>query len=167
MSDRDTEVLIGHVSGLHGLKGWVKIHSFTDPRSAIFEYQPWWLGDERKAVKLERGQPNGKTLIARFPGVDSAEQARALVGQDIRVPRTALPEAGEGQWYWSDLIGLAVINRDGVPLGTVRRMIETGANDVMVLDGERERLVPFLAGQVVERVDLEAGEILVDWHPED
>ncbi len=83
------------------------------------------------------------------------------------MPRAALPETGEGQWYWSDLIGLAVINREGVPLGTVRRMIETGANDVMVLEGDRERLIPFLTGQVIERVDLEAGQILVDWHPED
>ena len=167
MSNDAAEVLIGHVSGVHGLKGWVKVHSFTDPRDAIFDYQPWLLGEARKDVVLERGQPNGKTLIALFPGVDSVEQARVLVGQEIRVPRTALPTASDGQWYWSDLIGLAVINRDGVPLGRVRSMIETGANDVMVLEGERERLVPFVTGQVIERVDLDAGEILVDWHPED
>ncbi len=167
MSDQAEEVLIGQVSGVHGLKGWLKIHSFTDPRAAVFDYQPWLLGDERKAVTLERGQPNGKTLIALLPGVENVEQARVLVGQDIRVPRAALPETGEGQWYWSDLIGLAVINREGVPLGTVRRMIETGANDVMVLEGDRERLIPFLTGQVIEQVDLEAGQILVDWHPED
>lgn len=167
MDAQDSDVLIGAVSGVHGLKGWVKVHSFTDPRAAIFDYQPWLLGDERKAVSLERGQPNGKTLIALFPNVDSVEQARLLIGKEIRVPRVALPEAEEGEWYWSDLVGLAVINREGVPLGTVQRMIETGANDVMVLMGERERLVPFLTGQVVEKVDLEAGEILVDWHPED
>lgn len=167
MSNDIAEVLIGHVSGVHGLKGWVKVHSFTDPRAAIFDYQPWLLGDARTEQVLERGQPNGKTLIALFPGVDSVEQARLLIGQEIRVPRTALPEAGEQQWYWSDLVGLAVINRDGVPLGRVRSMIETGANDVLVLEGERERLVPFVTGQVIERVDLDAGEILVDWHPED
>jgi len=167
MSNDAAEVLIGHVSGVHGLKGWVKVHSFTDPRDAIFDYQPWLLGEARKDVVLERGQPNGKTLIALFPGVDSVEQARVLVGQEIRVPRTALPTASDGQWYWSDLIGLAVINRDGVPLGRVRSMIETGANDVMVLEGERERLVPFVTGQVIEHVDLEAGEIRVDWHPDD
>jgi 16S rRNA processing protein RimM len=167
VSDQAEEVLIGQVSGVHGLKGWLKIHSFTDPRAAVFDYQPWLLGDERKEVTLERGQPNGKTLIALLPGVENVEQARVLVGQDIRVPRAALPETGEGQWYWSDLIGLAVINREGVPLGTVRRMIETGANDVMVLEGDRERLIPFLTGQVIEQVDLEAGQILVDWHPED
>lgn len=167
MNAQDPDVLIGAVSGVHGLKGWVKVHSFTDPRAAIFDYQPWLLGDERKAVSLERGQPNGKTLIALLPDVDSVEKARLLVGQEIRIPRSALPKAEEGEWYWSDLVGLVVINRDGVPLGTVQRMIETGANDVMVLTGERERLVPFLTGQVVEKVDLEAGEILVDWHPED
>lgn len=166
-NDDDDAVLIGHVSGTHGLKGWVKVHSFTDPRSAIFDYQPWWLGEDGRPVTLERGQPNGKTLIAMLPGVDSVEKARVLVGQEIRVAREALPEAAEGHWYWSDLIGLRVLNRDGVPLGTVRRMIETGANDVMVLEGERERLIPFLNPQVVESVDLDAGEILVDWHPDD
>lgn len=174
MSERDPgkepEVLLGYVSGVHGLKGWVKVFSYTDPREAILDYQPWWLaksGAEARQVHVERGQPQGKTVIALLPGVETPEAARALVGEEIRVPRSALPESGERSWYWSDLEGLSVINRDGVLLGTVRSMIETGANDVMVLSGERERLVPFVLEQVVQQVDLAAGEILVDWHPDD
>jgi 16S rRNA processing protein RimM len=167
VNDQNSELILGHISGVHGLKGWVKVHSFTDPRDAIFDYRPWWLGDRRQAVEIERGQPHGKTLIALLPGVTSEGEARALVGQEIRVPREALPESEAGHWYWADLIGLQVRNREGTPLGTVKRMLETGANDVMVLQGDRERLIPFVTGQVVERVDLEGGEIEVNWHPDD
>ncbi len=160
-------VLLGRISGFFGVKGWVKVYSYTEPREAILDYQPWLLGDQEREVRITRGQPHGKTIIVALPGVESPEQARALVGQEIRVPRSALPETDDGAWYWSDLQGLAVINTDGVELGRVKKMIETGANDVMVLDGDRERLVPFVNGSVVRKVDLEAREIHVDWHPDD
>ena len=161
---------LGYISGVHGLKGWVKVYSYTDPREAILNYQPWHLGAPGKKtweVRIERGQPHGKTLIAVLPGVETPEQGRALVGQEIRIPRSALPDSGTDSWYWSDLIGLSVVNEEDVRLGTVKQMIETGANDVMVLDGERERLVPFVVEQVVKTVDLESREIRVDWHPDD
>ncbi len=167
MSESGPNVTLGYVSGVHGLKGWVKVHSHTDPREAILDYQPWLLGEDQREVRIAGGQPHGKTLIAALPGVDGPEQARALVGQVIRFPRGALPESGEGSWYWSDLVGLEVINRDGISLGRVIKMIETGANDVMVLAGERERLVPFVNEQVVRSVDLDNGTIHVDWHPDD
>ncbi len=167
MSADGPEVTLGFVSGVHGLKGWVKVHSHTDPREAILDYRPWLLGDPAREVTLEKGQPHGKTLIVSLPGVDTPEKARALVGQAIRVPRDALPDTGSEHWYWTDLVGLAVVNTEGVRLGTVKQLIETGANDVMVLDGERERLVPFVKDQVVQAVDLESGEIHVDWHPDD
>jgi 16S rRNA processing protein RimM len=169
--DRDEEeVTLGYISGVHGLKGWVKVYSFTDPREAILDYQPWRLGatgGASREVRIDRGQPHGKTLIAVLPGVDTVEQGRALVGQEIRIPRSALPDSGSDSWYWSDLIGLSVVTEEGVSLGTVKQMIETGANDVMVLAGDRERLVPFVNEQVVKSVDLEAREIRVDWHPDD
>ena len=174
MSRRDPEsvdeVVLGYVSGVHGLKGWVKVFSYTDPRDAILGYQPWRLGaagSEARQVTIERGQPHGKTIIAALPGVTTPEAARALVGQEIRFLRADMPDAEEGSWYWSDLLDLVVINRDGVKLGTVKNMIETGANDVMVLAGERERLIPFVMELVVDRVDLAAREIHVDWHPDD
>jgi 16S rRNA processing protein RimM len=163
-------VTLGYVSGVHGLKGWVKVYSYTDPRDAILDYQPWRLGPPGKAGKdvcIDSGQPHGKTLIAALPGVSTPEQARALVGHEIRVAREALPAAGPGHWYWSDLVGLSVVNLDGTRLGTVKNLIETGANDVMVLEGERERLIPFVNEQVVRSVDLEEQTIRVDWHPDD
>lgn len=167
VNERGDDVTLGTISGVHGIKGWVKVFSYTDPREAILDYQPWRLGEAGEAVRIEQGQRHGKTIIASLPGVDTPEQARTLVGQEIRVPRSALPDSGEDAWYWTDLLGLAVINREGQRLGTVTKMIETGANDVMVLDGERERLIPFVKEQVVQRVDLEGGEIHVDWHADD
>ena len=161
---------LGYISGVHGLKGWVKVYSYTDPREAILGYQPWRVGkpgEPSREVRIERGQPHGKTLIAVLPGIGTPEQGRALVGQEIRFPRSDLPDSGRDSWYWSDLIGLSVVNEEGVPLGTVKQMIETGANDVMVLGGERERLIPFVLEQVVQIVDLAAREIHVDWHVDD
>lgn len=167
MSESAPLVTLGNISGVHGLKGWVKVFSHTDPREAILDYQPWLLGEDSKKVRIERGQAHGKTIIASLPGVATPEQARALVGQAIRVPRGALPDSSDGRWYWTDLLGLTVINTEGQRLGTVEKMLETGANDVMVLGGERERLVPFVTGQVVRNVDLDNREIHVDWHPDD
>ncbi len=104
--------------------------------------------------------------MARLDGVTDRDAAAALAGCDVGVARDALPALDDGEYYWSDLIGLEVRSVDGVALGTVARMMETGANDVLVVDGERERLVPYLPGRVVRSVDLEAGTIEVDWHVE-
>ncbi len=167
MSDRDSQVLLGRISGVFGLKGWVKVFSFTDPRKAILDYQPWLLGPQQKAVRVLQGQPHGKTLIAALPGVTTPEQAQALVGQEIWVPRADLPSAGERTWYWSDLEGLLVRNREGIDLGVVSQLLETGANDVLVVQGERQRLIPFVLDQVVQEVNLVEKRLLVDWHEED
>lgn len=133
---------------------------------AIFEYQPWLLGEDRKPVEIVDGRKQGKGLAALLPGFDDREQAMTLVGQQIFVGRDQLPPAEEGNYYWSDLEGLEVHTMDGKVLGRVDRMMETGANDVMVIRGDRERLVPFIQGQYVKRVDLDAGLIEVDWDPD-
>ncbi|KAA9131894.1 ribosome maturation factor RimM [Marinihelvus fidelis] len=163
-------VALGYVSGVYGVKGQVKIFSFTDPREAIFEYQPWLLGSEMKAVEVTGGRRQGKTLIASLPGVETPEQAREFLQAEIAVARAQLPEAGDDSYYWADLVGLEVLTTAGVPLGRIARMVATGANDVMVVRGEpdgRERLVPFVVGHFVTRVDLAAGVLEVEWDPED
>lgn len=163
-------VTLGYVSGVHGLKGWIKVFSYTDPREAVLTYQPWRIaapGNAGENVRIERGQPHGKTVIAALPGIGTPEQARRLVGREIRVARDLLPVTEAGTWYWNDLIGLDVVNLEGTALGRVEKMLETGANDVMVLGGERERLIPFVNEQVVRTVDLDDGVIRVDWHPDD
>lgn len=159
---------LGRISGLYGVRGWVKVHSFTDPRENLLDYPTWWLqlqGEER-CIELEQGRPQGKTLVAKLRGVDERDQARLYTGADIRVPREQLPEPAADEYYWADLEGLRVTTVDGVELGQVSHLIDTGANDVLVVRGERERLIPFLLDQVVKRVDLAQGRLEVDWDPE-
>jgi len=162
----DKEVALGYISAVHGIKGWVKVHSWTRPLEAIFDYQPWLLGDELNPVKIRDGRKQGKGLVALLPGVEEREQARALVGQQIAVKREQLPQTSAGEYYWADLEGLEVRTLNGELLGRVERLLETGANDVLVIRGEREHLVPFVQGQYVARVDLAGGYMEVDWDPE-
>ncbi len=170
MSGREQDergtVPLGYVAGVHGVRGWVKIHSWTEPREAILEYQPWLLEGEDAPVRYRAGKRHGKAVIVALPGVDDCDQARRLVGREIAVRREQLPEPARGHYYWSDLVGLEVVTLGGQRLGRVERLLETGANDVLVVRGERERLIPFVPGAQVRRVDLEAGVVEVDWDPE-
>jgi 16S rRNA processing protein RimM len=159
-------VLLGSISGAHGIKGWVKIHSDTEPRDAIFSYQPWLVGAERTPRKVLLGKAQGKHLVAELEGVSDRDEAESLAGQDIAIFRDVLPELPETQFYWSDLIGLDVVNQDGLALGSIREMIATGANDVMVVRGDRERLIPFIRNNYVTRVDLAGKRVLVNWDPD-
>jgi 16S rRNA processing protein RimM len=159
-------VPLGRISGVHGVKGWVKIHSLTEPREAIFEYQPWLLGETHDEVRVSEGKVHGNRLIARIEGVTDRETAEELVDRPIAIYREQLPEAEAGQFYWADLVGLEVRLEDGRELGTIERLLATGANDVLVVKGDRERLIPFVTGQYVKRVDLEAKVVVVDWDPD-
>lgn len=159
-------VALGYISAVHGIKGWVKVYSWTRPMESILKYQPWLLGEEKRPVRIVDGRKQGKGLVALLPGFEDREQAIALVGQQVFVEREQLPPTGEGEYYWSDLEGLDVHTTNGQVLGQVERLMETGANDVLVIRGEREHLVPFVQGQYVKRVDLEGGLIEVDWDPD-
>ena len=160
------DIALGYVSAVHGIKGWVKIHSWTRPMEAILQYQPWLLGEERKPVKIVDGRKQGKGLAALLPGFKDREQAATLVGLQIFVRRDQLPATAAGEYYWSDLEGLEVKTTGGELLGRVERLMETGANDVLVIRGDRDHLVPFIQGQYVKHVDLDDGLIEVDWDPE-
>lgn len=163
-------VLMGRIVGLYGVQGWLKIESWSEPRTRIFDYQPWLLGaaqGEVQEVSGVKGRPQGKGLICFLPGVDDRDKAAALVGTDIHVARELLPPLGEDEYYWVDLESLQVSTVEDVPLGQVTHLFATGANDVVVVrDGERERLIPFIQGSVVRSVDLANGRMVVDWDPE-
>jgi len=159
-------VALGYISAVHGIKGWVKVHSWTRPMEAILEYQPWLLGEEKSPVRIVDGRKQGKGLVALLPGYDDREQAVMLVGQQVFIRRKQLPATAKDEYYWSDLEGLEVHTSNGEVLGRVEKLMETGANDVLVIRGEREHLVPFVQGQYVRRVDLAGGLIEVDWDPE-
>lgn len=160
------EIALGYVSAVHGVKGWVKIRSWTRPMEAILDYQPWLLGEDRQSVKLIDGRKQGKGLVVQLPGSDDREQARLLVGQQIHVRRDQMPATAPDEYYWSDLIGLEVYTLSGELLGKVDELMETGANDVLVIKGQREHLVPFVHGEFVKNVSFEDGRIDVDWDAE-
>lgn len=147
------------------MNGWVKVYSYTEPRENILRYRPWYLGsgDDWQAYSLAEGRRHGKGVIARLSGCDDRDQAAALMNREIGVTREQLPETAPGEYYWQDLIGLQVVNLDGDRLGRVDSLIETGAHDVLVISGERERLIPFVMERIVADVDLQRGVIRVDW----
>jgi 16S rRNA processing protein RimM len=165
----EKKILVGKIVGLSGVRGEFKLESYTEPRTQIFRYQPWLLksASGESEVSGGRGRAQGKGIVATLPGIDDRDAAAALVGSDIRVPRAALPPAAPGEYYWADLEGLEVVTMQGVPLGRVSHLVATGANDVLVIrDGVRERLVPFLPGQFVTEVDIQGGRVVVDWDPD-
>ena len=146
----------------------MRVFSYTEPRDNIVHYQPWYLNREGEwqEHELAEGRQHGKGVVARLAGCEDRDEAFRLVGTEIGVHRKQLPVARPGEYYWSDLQGLEVVTLQGEPLGTVDHLLETGANDVLVVKGERERLIPFVLGEVIAEVDLERGEIRVDWGKE-
>lgn len=173
-ADQDI-VVLGRISGLFGVKGWVKVASDTEKREQIFKYKPWLLsknpdssnadGKNWQAKEVEIGQKHGKGLICKFAGVEDRTQAEALIGLFIGVSREQLPKL-RGNYYWIDLIGSSVSTVNGEDLGNISNLLETGSNDVMVVKGERERLIPFIMDECVKSVDIDAKQVVVDWDPE-
>ncbi len=159
--------MLGRVSGLLGVKGWVKVHSYTDPRDSIVDFPAWILcaGGSEDTVELEDGRQQGRTVVAKLKTIDDREQASMLVGADIAVEREALAPCEPGEYYWADLEGLEVVTAQGVSLGILEYLFETGGHDVMVVMGERQRLIPFVQETVVREVNLGDRVIVVDWDP--
>lgn len=162
------EVTLGRIVGAFGVKGWVKVKSYTRPEEGILDYGAWQLvvpGAAGRTVRPLEGRRHGGLLVARLAGVADQDAAAGLTGCDIAVSRAELPEPGVGQYYWADLEGLEVVTTGGVGLGRVDHFVETPANPVMVVRGERERWLPLVDKHVIS-VDLDAGRVVVDWDPE-
>ena len=159
---------MGRVTAPFGVKGWVKIYALTAELGNLRDYPVWWLGhaDDWREMRVAAAKIHGNALIAQLAGVADRESAVALKGLEVAVPRAQMPDAGDAEYYWADLIGLRVVNRDAHEFGRVVRVMQTGANDVLVVASgnrtEREMLIPFTAG-AIEQVDLAAGVISVDW----
>lgn len=143
----------------------MRVFSYTRPRESIVAYQPWYLFEDGKWVehRLAEGRRHGRGIVARLESCAERDQACRLVGTEIGIRRAQLPDLVPGEYYWSDLEGLTVVTLTGVRLGVVSHLLETGANDVLVVKGDAEFLVPFVVGDVVHEVDFERGEIRVDW----
>ena len=159
-------ILVGRIHGAFGVRGELKLESFTEPKSAILRYQPWTLRDaqgQERVLEGARGRETNKGLVAVFPDIADRDAAEALRGSELWVPRSALPPPQPGQYYWVDLEGLRVENTEGADFGTVSHLFSTGANDVLVTRGDRERMIPFLEPDYITSVDFDAGVVTVDW----
>ena len=165
--------IVGRLSSVYGVKGWIKVFSHTQPRENIFQYQPWWVKTAAgwSQLNVDQQRATDKDLLIHIEGIDDRDRARLLCQQDIYIEKAGMPALPEDEFYWHQLQGLSVKTSDGQRLGVVSQIMETGANDVLVVKGNDasidrgERLVPYI-DQVVRRVDLDAGEIEVDWDPE-
>jgi len=169
MKDNERRILLGRVVGAFGVRGEIKLESWTEPRSAIFRYQPWILrspNGQETTLEGARGRDTGKHLVARFPGIDDRDTVEAMHGTEVFVARSALPPPQPDEYYWVDLEGLDVKTVEGVALGQVSHLFSTGANDVLVVRGDKERMIPFVQPQFVVSVDFQANQVVVDWDPE-
>ncbi len=171
MSDK---ILLGKVGAVYGIKGWVKIHSFTEIPEAIFDYTPWSLilGEKEQSIDITDWRKHNNGLIAKFAKINDRDDAQRVVGSEIFVDESVLPDLPEGEFYWRDLIGMSVVTDKGYDLGQVSDVMETGANDVLVVNanrndgfGKKERLIPYIFDQVILSVSVETKQICVDWDP--
>lgn len=170
MTDSD-QLVVGSINGVYGIKGWVKVFSHTSPIEQILLYQPWSLhkGSKQVSVEVKEGKLHGKGIIALPDGFETRNDAESLVGYEIRIDANQLPELPEGEFYWHELEGMQVVNRAGEVFGVVDRMIETGANDVMVVSAtsdsvdDEERLIPFVIDEIVDEIDMEQRTLTVNW----
>jgi 16S rRNA processing protein RimM len=151
---------MGRVAGSYGVRGWVKVAPQKGVAETLAAATDWWLGEDTRRV--EQARVHSATVVAKLGGIETREQALALKGLKVAVARSALPDAQDGRYYLADLVGLEVVNQEGLRLGTVRQWYSSGPQDVMEVAGERTRLVPWVAA-VVKRVDLEARRIEVEW----
>jgi 16S rRNA processing protein RimM len=168
MNARCNRILVGQISGLFGVKGWINVFSYTEPRDNIIRYSPWRLVYEstERTIEVSDGHSHGAAVVAKLKGVDDRDMAAALVGADIEVYYQQLEPLAPGEYYWAQLLGLNVMDMEGRALGRLDRLLRTGANDVLVVEGERQRLIPFVQGQIVKEIDLAKGVMRVDWSPD-
>ena len=166
--------VLGKVSGFYGVRGWVKLYSYTNPRENVVQYSSLKIkqaGQEQwQAIKLDSGKIHGKGVVAHFKGYDTRELVADLIGSELAVQRSDFKASAKDEFYWADLIGQQVVNLQDVELGVVARLMQTSANDVLVIkattrhiESKAEILIPFVMQHYIKNVDLKSGVISVDW----
>ena len=173
MSEQDT-IVVGKLGASYGIRGWLKIFSYTEEAESIFAYSPWFIQvrGQWQRFELEDWKRHNKGYVAKLKGLDQREDAQMLTNAEIAVGTESLPALSDEEFYWRELFGMDVVNAKGYHLGTVTDMLETGSNDVLVVKanlkdafGKKERLIPFLEEQVIKTIDRTAQRIEVDWDP--
>lgn len=166
-------VTLGRVAGVFGVRGWLRVHSYTRPKENLLDYRRWWIDHhEGFEATVVEARPHGEGLVAQITDAAGAvvvdrDIAASLIDAEIQVERSAMPEPPPGQVYWFDLVGLRVVNEQGMELGRIDSMMSNGPQDVMILKAQdAERLIPFVRGPIVKRVDLEQGLVVADWQPD-
>ena len=176
MASTENLVTVGKITSVYGVKGWVKIFSYTEPMENIFSYKPWYLQTSKglKLIDIDENRRQGQGIVAHIKNIDDRDEAKKYCQLDILVDQKLMPDLQDGDYYWHQLEGLQVYSiTDGqnVLLGTISKMLETGANDVMVVSScegsvdKEERLIPYLPSQYSTKVDLSAGCLSLDWDP--
>lgn len=166
--NQNSRILIGKISGCFGVKGWLKIFSYSEPRENITTYKKWLI--DGKTYDSFEAKKQGKLIIAKLEGIDDKDAAMSFLGKQIEIESAQLQTLEEGEFYWRDLEGLQVSNQDDVVFGRLHSIIETGAQDVIVVkdvEMKRERLIPFIYGHTILNVDLDNKTMKVDWHEDD
>jgi 16S rRNA processing protein RimM len=172
MSQASDNIVIGKIGAPYGVKGWVKITTYTDEIEGIFSYSPWLLGEQAEEYQIDSWRTHNKGVVAKLVGVESRDDADSIKNLDISIKASQLPQLADDEHYWRDLVGMQVVTENGYSLGVVKELFETGANDVMLIKansndafGQKERMLPYLIDQVVKQVDKQARTIKVDWDP--
>jgi len=163
----EDKVILGRFGTVYGVQAWIKVHSFTQPIKNILNYPEWQVQHLGvwKTVSIEDGKTHGKGVVVKIKNIDDREQAKAYANDLIAIDSKVLPKLEEDEYYWRDLIGMSVLTKDHVPLGVVKNLLETGSNDVLIVKGKREHLIPY-SRRVVQSIDGEKKIIIVDWDPE-
>ena len=173
MRKNEHPLILGLISGVYGVRGWLKLNSYTRPKENILSYSPLLMKVDKdwQELDVEETQLRGGRLLLKINGVATPEQAQEFIHRELAVTQDQLPPLSEGEYYWHDLIGLEVLNQDEISLGKVKQIAETGANDVLVINGEAEGksriLIPLIMDVYVKQVDLIAKTIHVDWQLEE
>ncbi|CCN35521.1 16S rRNA-processing protein RimM [Vibrio nigripulchritudo ATCC 27043] len=174
MSEQGDKIVVGKFGASYGIRGWLKVFSYTDNAESIFDYSPWFIKQKGEWVecKVESWKRHNKGMVCKLEGLDIREEAHLLTNFEIAINPASLPELSEDEFYWRELFGMQVVTTKGYNLGEVVDLLETGSNDVLVVKanlkdafGQKERLIPFLEEQVIKQVDRSAQRIEVDWDP--
>ncbi len=172
MSQASDTIVIGKIGAPYGVKGWVKVTTYTDEIEGVFDYTPWLLGDAGKEYTVDHWRTHNKGVVAKLVGVETRDDAESIKNLDVSIKAQQLPQLADDEFYWRELVGMKVVTESGYDLGVVKEMFETGANDVMLVRanpndafGQKERMLPYLYEQVIKKVDKQARTIAVDWDP--
>ncbi len=174
MKQQAEKIVVGKFGATYGIKGWLKVISYTDKAESIFDYSPWYINQKGEWVEycIESWKRHNKGMVAKIEGLEAREEAHLLTNFEIAIEPDSLPELSENEFYWRELFGMQVMTTKGYDLGVVSDMLETGSNDVLVVKanlkdafGQKERLIPFLEEQVIKNIDRKAQRIEVDWDP--